>query len=136
MKFFFFKKKGEWKLDNTKLSNTVTGVILPGHWQLPGKGKTGTIENTDSNTYLSVNACSTTGSEVVEQALRTKDIINLNHYLKFYVTCSKPNCSHSLRYYGLWNWENSKLPKCATRLGEFEKHKGIYISGCACSAAF
>ena len=49
------------------------GVALNGKWQLPDGGKTGTVANTNSAKYLSVNYATDPGSEVVEEALDTDD---------------------------------------------------------------
>ena len=58
----------------TTLANEA-GVTLTGNWQLPGVGATGTIQNTATgdNGYLSVNANTAAGSEVVEEALDATD---------------------------------------------------------------
>lgn len=63
-----------WSLRNGILSNNI-GVTLTGKWILPPLGAIGTIQNDDTgvNGYLSVNANTTDGSAVVEEAEDSKD---------------------------------------------------------------
>jgi len=64
---------GTWKLEGTQLSN-LAGITLTGNWELPAPGSTGTIKNTDTGMYLSVNDKTEDGSEVVEEALDDTDV--------------------------------------------------------------
>ena len=60
-------------MDGTALSNEA-GITLTGNWELPAPGSTGTIKNTDTGMYLSVNDKTEDGSEVVEEALDDTDV--------------------------------------------------------------
>ena len=60
-------------MEKTELSN-LAGITLTGNWELPAPGTTGTIQNTDTGMYLSVNDNTDDGSEVVEEALDDADV--------------------------------------------------------------
>ena len=52
----------------------MAGVILTGNWQIPSVGGQGTIQNTATGRYLSINAKTNAGSVVVEKALDGNDL--------------------------------------------------------------
>ena len=64
---------GLWKLEGTTFS-TQTGIILPGNWEIPSVGTSGTIQNTATEKYLSVNGIIEDGSVVVEESLDSNDV--------------------------------------------------------------
>ena len=66
---------GQWKFDGTVLSNEA-GITHTHKWAIPSSGSTGTIQNTDTgaNGYLSVNANTAAGSQVVEEAKDDDDV--------------------------------------------------------------
>ena len=66
--FILCHLKGLWKLDGTTLSNKA-GITLTGNWLLPSGGRYGTIQNTDTGGYLTINGNTAAGSAVVEEAL-------------------------------------------------------------------
>ena len=63
-------------MNGTTLSN-YGGTTLTGNkccWQIPSVGTPGTIQNTATGGYLSVNANTDAGSVVVEEALDSSDL--------------------------------------------------------------
>ena len=60
-------------MEGTTLSNQA-GTTLTGIWQIPTVGTPGAIQNIATGGYLSANANTEAGSEVVEEPLGSSDV--------------------------------------------------------------